>query len=383
MQTTKMFGADIFMKRTPSPTKSLYLRVREQILHDLITRNAKSGDRYYTENQLAKQLNVSRNTIRKAMGDLEQEGYLSRHRKIGTIIGKKTARPFHSVAKPGPTETKTVEHRQRVIVVLPKWNDSVEGFYTGKLLRALSSPELSPPFTIEIRHYNDPVNLAQPTDAAMVVVDPDTKNFSNLQEMADQGTHIIAIEPQQPIPGLINLFTDRRSIVCQIVKKFYEMGHKTVGLMNHNLYHMDYERSLMGYLDAHRELKIPIPHQGIVQSVFYNSIEIASVENVPDVANISAWVCAYMGSINIIARECRRAGLDIPGDVSLVSLDDPGDFPFAPIGKKISVVASDSLAAASLIHTYLNDWREDRRGTLIFIPSEWKNRETVAPPRPA
>ena len=90
-----------------------------------------------------------------------------------------------------------------------------------------------------------------------------------------------------------------------------------------------------------------------------------------------------MGSINIIARECRRAGLDIPGDVSLVSLDDPGDFPFAPIGKKISVVASDSLAAASLIHTYLNDWREDRRGTLIFIPSEWKNRETVAPPRPA
>ena len=148
MQTTKMFGADIFMKRTPSPTKSLYLRVREQILHDLITRNAKSGDRYYTENQLAKQLNVSRNTIRKAMGGLDQEGYLSRHRKIGTIIGKKQRDPFTPSPSPAPRR-KPSSIVNASLSYCPSGMIPSKDFYTGKLLRALSSPELSRPLRLK------------------------------------------------------------------------------------------------------------------------------------------------------------------------------------------------------------------------------------------
>lgn len=356
--------------------KSLYLRVREQVLRDLITRNTDSNDRYYTETELAKRFSVCRNTVRRALGDLEQEGYITRHRKIGTIINKKNV---HSETG-SSNQTLTLnslhtETRQRVIVMLPAWNDSVEGFYTGKLLRALSSPDLTPPLAIEIRHYNDSLILNQPEDAAIISIDPHPAAYEKFQKLADQGVHIIAIEPQHPIPGLINLFTDRRTIVCQAVKKFYEMGHRAVGIINSKLNHLDFERSLLGYLDAHHELDLPIPSTGIEQEA--SSFRVLPV---PDVKRISAWVCSYMSSINFVANECWKAGLSIPRDVSIICLDDPGDVPFASIGKKISVVTSDSVAAASLIHTYLNDWREERRETTIFIPSEWKDRETIAPP---
>jgi len=107
----------------------------------------------------------------------------------------------------------------------------------------------------------------------------------------------------------------------------------------------------------------------------------ADVSPVPDVKRVSAWVCTYMRSIYPVANECWRAGLSIPQDVSLVCLDDPGEVPLAPMGKKVSVVCSNSAAAASLIHGYLADWREDRLGMTFYIPSEWKDRETIAPPK--
>lgn len=358
--------------------KALYLRVREQILHDLITRSGDENNRYYTETELAKQMNVCRNTVRKAMGGLEREGYIIRRRSIGTIINKRTAlaspAPLDKMQSPQPPVT---ENRRRIIVILPPWNDSVEGFYTGGLLQSLSSPTLNPPFTVEIRHCKDPFVSSRPVDGAIIPIDPAPETFPVLQELANQGVHIIAIEPQYPIPGLINLFTDRRTVTCQAVKRFYELGHRAVGLLNRHLDHLDYEHSLLGYLDAHRELNLPIPPGGILQAYRYTPNNDLN----PDLITISAWICTNMGSLNIIGEACRRTGLSIPQDASVICLDDPGDSPVACIGKKVSVVASNSAAAASLIHTYLNDWQDDRRGTMIFIPSEWKDRETIAPPR--
>lgn len=349
----------------------LYLRVREQIVHDLAAGNYESGDKYLTETELAERLKVCRNTVRKAMADLEQEGYISRHRKIGTIV-RRSPEPSHPAKTSDATATQT---SQRVIVVMPGWDDSTEGFYTGKLLRALSSPNLSPPLAVEIRHCEDLLTKIHSKDTAIVAIDPEMKFFPDLQAMARQGRRIILLEPRQPIPGLINLYFDRRGVTCQAVKHFYELGHKNVGLVNRGLGHLDNERTLLGYLEAHRELNLPIPAHGIVQ---YS--QFVDVQTVPDVVNISAWVSGCIREINVVAEACHRAGLSIPQDVSLISLDDPGEAVVPSVGKKVSVAHNDPEAAAAMIHTYLTDWREDRCGLTTFIPARWKDRETIAPP---
>lgn len=351
----------------------LFLRVREQIFRDLVTGNYAPGDRYFTEKELAARLNVCRNTVRKAMAHLEGMGYLSRHKKIGTIV-----RNISISSDQEETIGANRKTRQRLIVKLPGWNDSTEGFYSGKLLRALSSPDLSPQFAVEIRHYNDPIEEIRFEDPPMVLICPEPRFFSDLQAMALRGGRIIAIEPQHPIPGLINLLSDRHAAVNRSVKNFYELGHRSVGLMNQELGHVDFEQALMGYLDAHDELDIPIPSRGIVQYSHY-----ATLQKKPDVVNISAWVCSYIGAIHILAEQCRRAGVSIPEDVSLISLDDPGDITVPSVGRKISVAGSDTNATAALIHAFVQDWREDRRGTIHPIPTNWIDRETVAPPSPS
>lgn len=370
MMTKDLVNSKINPRRAAG-SNPLYIRVREYILHDMVTGNFTPGDRYLTETELSKQMNVCRNTVRKAMEDLEDEGYITRHRRIGTIIQKTPL--SQNQAESGDSQGKV---RQRLVVMLPWWNDSVEGFYTGKLLTALSSPTLSPQFAVEIRHHNDSITQIDDKDTAVVTIDPELNVFTDLQQMAREGRRIIVIEPRQPIPGLVNLFTDRRGIVCKAVKDFYALGHKSVGMINSSLVHLDYERSLLGYLDAHRELDIPIPPQGIVQYSSY-----VDVHTKPDVINISAWVCTYLSAVNLVAEQCRLNNLTIPEDVSLISLDDPGDVTMASVGKKVSVAHNDPEAAAKLIHTYLNDWREDRCGTMTFIPSRWKDRETIAPPK--
>lgn len=365
MMTKELINSSIRLKKD-ADGNPLYIRVREHILHELITGNFAPGDKYMTENELAEKLSVSRNTVRKAVDDLEQNEYLKRHRRIGIII--KNSPIFEHRDEPS-------RDRQRVVVIFPRWNDSSEGFYTGKLLSALSLPNFSPRFAVEVRHHNDPITDIRDKDTALIPIDPEASVFADLQHMARAGRKIIVIEPRQPIPGLVNLFSDRRGVVCQAVKKFYELGHKNVGMVNHNLGHIDYERSLIGYLDAHRELGIPIPLNGLVQYSTYSDVRI-----LPDVRNITAWVCTYLGALNIVAEQCRLEGLRVPEDVSLISLDDPGDITLASIGKKVSVVHNDPEAAAALIHAYITDWREDRTGTMTFIPSQWKDRETIAPP---
>ncbi|NLW88059.1 MAG: LacI family transcriptional regulator [Planctomycetes bacterium] len=154
------------------------------------------------------------------------------------------------------------------------------------------------------------------------------------------------------------------------------MGHKAVGLINGMIPHIDFENSYLGYLDAHRELNKPIHPRALVQ-LDHNLPRSIS----PDVTEVSAWICTYLEAVNVVGEKCRAAGLAIPQDVSVLSLDDPGDAPYPAIGKALSVERIDFDATAALIQDILNNWLDQRRGSLIAVPSIRIDRGTIAPPR--
>lgn len=320
---------------------------------------------------MAEKLNVSRSTVRKAMEDLEKEGYLTRRRRVGTIVGEKLVSDNFGRRS---IQTSTVV-RPRVIVVLPGWDDSIEGFYSRQLLRALSSPNMNPPLAIEIRHREDPFIPDGQSIYGVVATDPSPEMVFILQNLSRQGVKVIVL-PDRPISGVVNLYHNRRTVIAQAVKRFYQMGHKRVGIINGCMQHMDYENSYMGYLDAHRELDIPIHPKAIIPLDQKNHRAFPL-----DVRKISAWVCTYMKAVTWVEEECIKAGLSIPQDVSILSLDDPGDAPFPPMGKSISVETIDFDATALLIQNLFNDWQESRLGQMIEVPSKQIDRETIAPPR--
>ena len=65
-----------------------YLQIREILLRR-IDRNFKVGDQFPTEQTLCAEFDVSRETVREALGWLEREGLISRHRGKGTFVSKR------------------------------------------------------------------------------------------------------------------------------------------------------------------------------------------------------------------------------------------------------------------------------------------------------
>jgi DNA-binding LacI/PurR family transcriptional regulator len=352
-------------------SKPLHLVAREKIFHDILERGIGRGERYCTENELAQRLKMSRNTIRRAVDGLQQEGYLSRRRRIGVIVDKQPG----AASEEDIQATEPNSGRQRVIVILPAWDDSVEGRFSGQVLRALSSPQLKPRLAVEIRHHNDHLTLDEVGDAAVVALDPRGRQVVELQDLAAQGVRVIAEGHERQFEGLINLDVDRRSAARELVQKLYGMGHRHVGLFNHDPSHLGFSMPYLGYLDAHRELDRPIHPRGIVQVM--NG---PAPSGTPDVKQVSAWICTFLNAAVEIGEQCRQLGLEIPRDVSIVSLDDPGDRIVEGVGKPVTAYGTDFAVDVGMIHSLLREWREDLRGTMTWTPSLWVDRGTVGPP---
>lgn len=66
--------------------KPLYLKIKEAILRQIENRELVAGDKLLSESQFQKSFNVSRITVRKAIDELVEEGYLTRLQGKGTFV---------------------------------------------------------------------------------------------------------------------------------------------------------------------------------------------------------------------------------------------------------------------------------------------------------
>ncbi|MDD4797195.1 MAG: GntR family transcriptional regulator [Eubacteriales bacterium] len=73
----------MLQKNTPVP---LYYQLKQHLLARMKAGELKAGDRLPTENELCRQLEISRPTVRQALGELVQEGYLVRRKGKGTFV---------------------------------------------------------------------------------------------------------------------------------------------------------------------------------------------------------------------------------------------------------------------------------------------------------
>lgn len=68
--------------------KSLHAFIKEELIDRIKTGVYEVGDQFPTENELCKEFNVSRTTVRMALTQLVQEGYLIRQRGKGSFVAE-------------------------------------------------------------------------------------------------------------------------------------------------------------------------------------------------------------------------------------------------------------------------------------------------------
>lgn len=66
--------------------KSLYYQLKEILIDKIVSREWKVGEKIPTEFELCEEYNVSRITVRQALTELEQEGFVKRKQGKGTFV---------------------------------------------------------------------------------------------------------------------------------------------------------------------------------------------------------------------------------------------------------------------------------------------------------
>lgn len=69
--------------------KFIYQEIYQSIRSDIDSGKLKPGERLDNENELKDRFHISRDTLRKALAKLEEEGYIERKKSAGTFVKKK------------------------------------------------------------------------------------------------------------------------------------------------------------------------------------------------------------------------------------------------------------------------------------------------------
>ena len=72
----------------------VYIQISEMLMREIIAGRLSDGERLLPERDLAKSLNISVGTLRKALKDLEQKGALFRRHGSGNYIKFNTKQNF-------------------------------------------------------------------------------------------------------------------------------------------------------------------------------------------------------------------------------------------------------------------------------------------------
>lgn len=69
--------------------KPKYQKLKEYIVETIVSDKLSAGEKFYSENELAERFQISRHTIRQALGELVNEGWLYRVQGKGTFVNRR------------------------------------------------------------------------------------------------------------------------------------------------------------------------------------------------------------------------------------------------------------------------------------------------------
>jgi DNA-binding GntR family transcriptional regulator len=76
-----------FAIHAPLPARGSATALREQLLDHLLRIRPRVGERFLSDHELSRISRLSRPTVRRALDDLQRDGWIERRPGIGTLTG--------------------------------------------------------------------------------------------------------------------------------------------------------------------------------------------------------------------------------------------------------------------------------------------------------
>lgn len=117
----------------PLPARASAAALRQQLVEHFVRIRPSVGERFLSDHELTRVAGLSRPTVRRALDDLERDGWIERRPGIGTFIGPRAAMPAYPAR-----ETPTVKS-VRLALVVHMLGDFAHDWYAAGVIAGIDS----------------------------------------------------------------------------------------------------------------------------------------------------------------------------------------------------------------------------------------------------
>ena len=344
---------------------------RNQLENDLRRQiKMRSGDfdePLATEQKLSATYQLSRNTIRKVLQKLQNEGLLIRKTGFGTYIVPPEQRPAGKV-------------RLGRILLSTRWN--MNDFFVQRLAAGIQEYTYLHSTRLEIVK-SDTLTLASMTANyralkydAIIHDRPVKSQYPMIEELSR--IKVPQVTLNRSVSDIPAVFVDHNNTVCQVVDFFHGLGLQPACFVDMPWNEPIFEQRQQTFLQELRKKKIPHPEDYLYIYSRTGSIHDKFTEYVRKHPEIRAFLIirAFMDTALQVFGELN---LKIPQDVSVIMLDeDPRRPEFSTLSVFREPIRQLGFTAAEILFQYLSD--DPPRKGCIYLPGELVLRKSCRYP---
>lgn len=296
-----------------------YLLLKQEILSWLHSGKLKPNDQMPSENEIAEQFQMSRQTVRQTFGELEQEGWLYRMQGKGTFVSTPQSQKGRDVQTIGILTTYISDY------IFPHIVRGAESALRARGYRLLLSSTDN-----DKDKEKESLNMMMSQPLSGLIIEPTKSaegnpNLNFYLSLDYQHIPYLMINERYPEMNCPSLVVDDEDGGFKAAQHLIELGHRRIaGFFKTD--DLQGVNRLKGFIRAHHHYQIPLLPENVIhytteekrEKPYASTLQLLSQnEDRP-----TAFVC-YNDELAVHLLEAvRTLGLQIPQDVSIIGFDD-------------------------------------------------------------
>ncbi|WP_199621662.1 GntR family transcriptional regulator [Paenibacillus alkalitolerans] len=295
-----------------------YMQLKQEILTWLDSGRMKPNERMPTEHEIAALFQISRQTVRQTLGELEKEGRLYRLQGKGTFVSQPKTRPFQETQTIGMITTYISDY------IFPHIVRGTEGALRS---RGYSLTLSSTDNDKNKERENLESLLAQPVRGLIIEPTKSAQGNPNLDLYLSLQVHdipFIMINERYPELHCPCLKVDDESGGYAAAKHLIDLGHRNIaGFFKTD--DLQGANRLKGFIRALREHQLPLQQYTVTHYTTETKSTVpydAALSMLRQQERPTAFVC-YNDELAVrLLEAARQTGLSVPDDLSVTGFDD-------------------------------------------------------------
>ena len=309
----------------PLPARGSASALRQQLIEHLLRSRPAVGEKFLSDHELSRIARLSRPTVRRALNDLERDGWIERRPGIGTFIGPRAGMPSPQAPSDGDGHT---QRAVRLALMIHLLGDLHRDWYAAGVMRGIDEAAEESALSLELLGDRDgdiksiSRRLMQSRPDVLAFAAPPLRNIAVMGEARRLDIPCIGTGTLLASIGIPAVCEDGRAAMMQAVCHLCDRGHRRIGLAM-GPFHLPWVfQRRQGYMDGLAECGIE-PDEGLVLWLSGDSDAANAdlLQRYLDRRQPTALIFGSWAWAKVMAPLTRSGRISVPRDLSVITFD--------------------------------------------------------------